>query len=167
MPYTQVCQSRILKTWELNIVSRLFNDRDGKVFHGVSTLIEVLSHRFQNLLVFDVTSVTIEADVQGILGQTNILFWALPALYHVNCALGLAVSRCVHLVGFLGFGTDRASESICGFDVLAGFAASAVAWPVSILFLFPGTFSDEDTFMNTCCKFFSPNWLSALPIQSS
>ena len=60
---------------ELNvIVLNLLNHHDGKVFHGMSTSIEVLSHcRFLCLLVFDarsvadVRSVTFEADVQRIL----------------------------------------------------------------------------------------------------
>ena len=107
----------------------------------MSTSIEVLSYRFLRLLVSDVISVAIEADVQGIIGRSTILFSALPALYQVHSALGLAVSRCAHLVGFLG---DSASELICGFDVSTGLTASPVPWPVSILSLFPGTFSDED-----------------------
>ena len=45
----------------------LLNDDDGKVFHGVPAPIEVFSHWFQDLLVSDVISVAIEADVQGIL----------------------------------------------------------------------------------------------------
>ena len=110
----------------------------------MSTSIEVLSHWFLHLLVFDVVSVTIEPDVQGILGRTKVLFWALPALYPVNCALGLAISSCVHLVGFSGSLGVSALERVCGFDVSASLTPSAVAWPVSILFLLPGSFSDED-----------------------
>ena len=49
------------------IVSKLLNDHDGQVFHGMSTSIEVLSHWFLCLLVFDVIFVAIEADVQGVL----------------------------------------------------------------------------------------------------
>ena len=45
----------------------LLNDHDGKVFHGVPTFVEVLSHWFLCLLVFDVISVAVEANVQGIL----------------------------------------------------------------------------------------------------
>ena len=123
----------------------------------VPMLIEVLSHWFLNLLVFDVISVAIEADVQGILGRTNILLSALPALYHVNCVLGLAGSSRAHLVGFLGHSVSgflgdsvsgflggSALECVCGFDVSTSLTPSAVAWPVAILLLFPGTFSDED-----------------------
>ena len=78
------------------------------------TSIEVLSHWFQDLLVFDVISVAIEADVQSILRRADVLFWALSALYLVNCALGLTVSSCAHLVGSLG---DSASEPVGRFDV--------------------------------------------------
>ena len=48
---------------ELNvIILKVFNDHDGKVFHGVSRFIEVFSHcRF--LCLPDVVSVAIEADV--------------------------------------------------------------------------------------------------------
>ena len=114
---------------ELNvIVSKLLNDHDGQVFHGMSTSIEVLSHWFL-CLVFDVISMAIEADVQGILCQTDILFWALPALYQIDHTLCLAGSRCVHLVGFFG---HSASKHVCGFDVSTSLTASPVAWPVSI-----------------------------------
>ena len=54
---------------ELNvIILKFFNDHDGKVCHGVSTFVEVLCNRILlNLHVFDVMSVAIEANVQGIL----------------------------------------------------------------------------------------------------
>ena len=110
----------------------LLNDHDTKVFRGVSTSIEVLRHWFLHFLAFDVISVAIEADVQGILCSSNVLFSALPALYQIDHTLGLAGSRCVHLVGFA---SDSASECVRGFDMLAGLTAPAVAWPVS---LFPG-----------------------------
>ena len=126
----------------LNITSwNLLNDHDGEVFHGVPAPIEVLSHWFQDLLVSDVISVAIEADVQSVLRQANVLFWALSALYLVNCALGLTVSRCAHLVGSLG---HSASKRVGRFDVSTSLTPSAVAWPVAILFLLPGAFSDED-----------------------
>ena len=103
--------------------------------------IEVLSHWFLNLFVFDVRPVAIEAEMQSILRRADVLLSALPALYLVNCAHGLAVSRCAHLVGFSG---HSALEPVGRFDVSTSLTPSAVAWPVSILFLFPGAFSDED-----------------------
>ena len=62
----------------------LFNDHDRKVFNGVSTLIEVLSHWFLHLLFSDVISVAIEADVQGILCRADILFVAFLALNQID-----------------------------------------------------------------------------------
>ena len=61
---------------------------------------------------------------------------AFLTLYQVDHTLGLAVGRCVHLVGCF---VDSASERVDGFDMSAGLATFAVAWPVSIL---PGSFSD-------------------------
>ena len=75
----------------LNItVWNLFNDHDGKVFHGVSTSIEVLSHyRFLCFLFSNVASVASEADVEGILCRADIpvFFSALFALYQVDHTL--------------------------------------------------------------------------------
>ena len=62
----------------------LFDDHDGKVFHGVSTSIEVLSHWFLYLHVSNVISVAIEADVQGILCRADILFVAFLALNQID-----------------------------------------------------------------------------------
>ena len=116
----------------------LFNDHDGKVIHGVSTSIEVFSHcRFLRLLVFDVRSVAIEPDVQGILGRSNVLLSALLAPYRVYSALGLAGSRCAHLVRYLG---DSTLKPVSGFDMSAGLTAFGVAWPVSIP---PGTHTNQ------------------------
>ena len=112
----------------------------------MSTLIEVLSHWFL-CLVFDVTSVTIEANVQGILCRTDVLFWALPALYQIDHILGLAGDRCVHLVRFFG---DRASECVCGLDVSTSLP-SPVAWPVSVL---PGSCGDGDRHFHLDTPFF-------------
>ena len=112
------------------------------------TSIEVLSHRFLYILVFDVVSVAIEADVQGIVCRTDVLFWALPTLYEIDHTLRLAGSRFEHLVAFLG---NSASESICGFDVSTSLTASPVAWLVSILsilFLFPGFFCFRGAFID-------------------
>ena len=117
------------------------------MFHGMSTSIEMLNHWFL-CLVFDVISMAIEADVQGILCQTDILFWALPALYQIDHTLCLAGGRCVHLVRFFG---DRASECICGLDVLTSFTASAVTWAVSI---FPGSCGDGDRHFHLDTPFF-------------
>ena len=97
----------------------------------------MFSHcRFLRLLVSDVRSVAIDPDVQGILGRSNVLLSALLAPYRVYSALGLAGSRCAHLVRFLG---DSTLKPVSGFDMSAGLTAFGVAWPVSIL---PGSFSD-------------------------
>ena len=80
--------------------------------------------------------------------QTDILLSALPALYQIDQTLCLAGSRFEHLVGFF---SDSASECVRGFDVSAGLTASAVTWPGSI---FPGAFSHEDKFINTCLNCF-------------
>ena len=127
----------------------LLNDHDRKVIHGVSTSIEVFSHcRFLRLLVSDVRSVAIDPDVQGILGRSNVLLAALPALYRVYRALGLAGGRCAHLVRFLG---DSTSKPVSGFDVSTSLTAFGVAWPVSIL---PGSFSDEGRHFHQDIPFF-------------
>ena len=73
---------------ELNvIIPKFFNDHDHKVFHGVSTSIEMLSHWFLYLHVSDVMSVAIEADLQGILCRADILFVAFLALYQIDHTL--------------------------------------------------------------------------------
>ena len=98
----------------------------------------MFSHcRFLRLLVSDVRSVAIEPDVQGILCRSNVLLSALLAPYRVYSALGLAGSRCAHLVRYLG---DSTLKPVCGFDMSAGLTAFGVTWPVSIP---PGTFGDE------------------------
>ena len=66
------------------------NDHDRKVFRGVSTSIEVLSHyRFLCFLFSNVVSVAIEVDVEGILCRADIpvLFSALLALYQIDHTL--------------------------------------------------------------------------------
>ena len=133
----------------LNItVWNLLNDHDGKVIHGVSTSIEVLSHcRFLCFHVSDVISVAVEADVQGILCHSNVLLAAPPALYQVHSALGLTGSRCAHLVGSFG---DSTLERVGGLDVSASNTAFGVTWPVSI----PDTFGDEDRHVHPYIPFF-------------
>ena len=136
----------------LNITSwNLLNDHDGEVFHGMSTPIEVLSHRFLNLLVFDVRPVAIEAEMQGILCWTYVLLLALFALYDIHTTLGLAVSRCAHLEGLSG---HRASKRVGRLEVSTSLAPSTVTWPVFIL-RFPGTFSDgkRSSCLRTCLNY--------------
>ena len=73
----------------------LLNDHDGKVIRGVLTFIEVFSHcRFLRLFVSDVILVVIEANVQGSLCQTDILFWAFSTLNQIDYTHCLAGSRC-------------------------------------------------------------------------
>ena len=86
--------------------------------------------------------------MQGILCHSNVLLSALPALNQIDYTLGLAVSRCAHLVGFAG---DSASECVGGFDVLTSFTASPVTWPVSIL---PGSCGDGDRHFHPYIPFF-------------
>ena len=111
--------------------------------------IEVLSHRFLHLLVFDVMSVAIEADVQAILCRTNVLLLALPALYEIDHTLRLAYGMCAHLVGF---SSDFTSERVGHFDMSTIFTASLVTWPVSI---FPGSCGDGDKHFHLDIPFFT------------
>ena len=62
---------------ELNvIIPKFFNDHDGKVFHGVSTSIKVLSHfRFLCFHVSDITSVAIEADGRAFFVEPTYCLW--------------------------------------------------------------------------------------------
>ena len=89
----------------------------------------------------------VEADVQGILCHSNVLLSAPPALYQVHSALGLAGSRCAHLVGSFG---DSTLERVGGLDVSASNTAFGVTWPVSI----PDTFGDEDRHFHPYIPFF-------------
>ena len=68
-----------LSSSQLYIISPYLGDY--QVLHGVSGEIEVSSHWFICFVGLDVRSVAIEADVEGILRFTDILFSPLPQVH--------------------------------------------------------------------------------------
>ena len=87
------------------------------------------SHWFLELLVADVTAVSIEADMERVLCLHHVLQFAFPALDEVDDVPRLAGCCCSYVVGAAG---GSAHESILGPDVLAGSASGVTAWTASL-----------------------------------
>ena len=87
------------------------------------------SHWFLELLVSDVTAVSIEADMERVLCLHHVLQFAFPALDEVDDVPRLAGCCCSYVVGAAG---GSAHESILGLDVLAGSASGVTAWTAAL-----------------------------------
>ena len=87
------------------------------------------SHCFLELLVANVTAVSIEADRERVLCLSHVLQFAFPALDEVDDVPRLAGCCCSYVVGTAG---GSAHKNILSPDVLAGSASEVTAWTVSL-----------------------------------
>ena len=121
----------------------MLNDPDGEVAHGMSTLVEVFS--YWGLLVSYVISIVVEAFMQSPCCLTDIfVIITLFAFDQMDFTLGLAGSRCLYLVGFIG--VSWAFDSAAGLNMLAGLTPFLVAWAGSSIFC------DGNNRLNLCAS---------------
>ena len=87
------------------------------------------SNWFLELLVADVTAVSIEVDMERVLRLPHVQQFAFSTLDEVDDVPRLAGCCCSYVVGATG---GSAHESILGPDVLAGLASGVTAWTASL-----------------------------------
>ena len=122
-----VALSLLSEVWVL--VLHFLDHHDREVICGVSRSVEMGSHWFLELLVADVTAVSIKADMERVLCLPHVLQLAFPALDEVDDFPRLSGCCCSYVVGAAG---GRAHESILGPDVLAGSALGVTARTASL-----------------------------------
>ena len=111
--------------------SHLFCDQDGEVTQGMSQDVEVGSYWFLCSVTFDVTAVSIEADMAGILCFSHILLLASSAFDKLYswCA-GLAGGCSPYVEGLASSG---ANKCIPRTDVLASEAMLVATWAATMV----------------------------------
>ena len=92
--------------------SHLLYGHDGKVTQGVSQDVEVGRYWLLSSLVLDVTAVSIEADLEGVLCFSRILLLASPALYEVDDIARLAGGCSSYMEGLVSGGTLKCFPSL-------------------------------------------------------
>ena len=95
-----VAFSLLSEVWVL--VLHPLDHQDREVIYGVSRGVKMGSHWFLELLVANVTAVSIEADMERVLCLPHILQFAFPALDEVDDVPRLAGCCCSYLVGTAG-----------------------------------------------------------------
>ena len=122
-----VAFSLLSEVWVL--VLHPFDHHDREVIYGVPWGVEMGSHWFLELLVANVTVVSIEADMERVLCLPHVLQFAFSALDEVDDVPRLAGCCCSYVVGTA---SGSAHESILSPDVLAGSASGVTAWTASL-----------------------------------
>ena len=92
-----VAFSLLSEVWVLVLHS--FDHHDREIIYGVPRGVEMGSHWFLELLVANVTVVSIEADMERVLCLPHVLQFAFPALDEVDDVPRLAGCCCSYVVG--------------------------------------------------------------------
>ena len=108
----------------------LLYDHDGEVVQGVARSVEVGCYWLICAFMFDITSMSIEADVEGVQRLSHILLLASPAFYEIDDIAHLAGGCGSYVEVLAGGGTH---ECVSSPDVLTCEAASVVAWTAPLV----------------------------------